>query len=247
MVEAPRSLPGESQVALRVERASEGANARAWWGEARRATTLAGVTVSRGGLVRRGRRLSYATLGLNSLEASVAVGAGLAAGSVALLGFGVDSLIELTAGVTALWRLGADFDLARRARAERTSLRIIGGCFLALAVYVAYEAGRCLVLRQRPEQSLPGIALAVVSLVSMPLLARAKRRVAVGMSSGALAADARQTALCGYLSAILLGGLLLNGFLGWWWADPLAALCMLPIIVKEGLEGVQGRSSCDCC
>ena len=81
----------------------------------------------------------------------------------------------------------------------------------------------------------------------MPLVARAKRRVAVGMSSGGLAADARQTALCGYLSAILLGGLLLNGALGWWWADPLAALCMLPIITREGLQGVQGRSSCDCC
>ncbi len=205
------------------------------------------MTLSRPGLVRRGRGLTYATLALNSLEASVAVVAGVAAGSVALLGFGVDSVIELTAGVTALWRLAADLDLARRARVERTSLRIIGACFLALAVYVACAAVRSLVLRERPAQSLPGIALAVLSLVSMPLLARAKRRVAVGMGSGALAADARQTALCGYLSAILLGGLLLNGALGWWWADPLAALCMVPIITREGVEAVQGRAGCDCC
>ena len=205
------------------------------------------MALSRAGLVRRGRGLAYATLALNSLEAGVAVVAGVASGSVALLGFGVDSLIELTAGVTALWRLSADFDLTRRARVERTSLRIIGACFLALAAYVTYEAGRALVLRERPAQSLPGIALAVLSLVSMPLLARAKRDVAVGMGSGALAADAQQTALCGYLSAILLGGLLLNATLGWWWADPLAALCMVPIIAKEGLEGVRGRSSCDCC
>src|SRR6202023_1008708 len=156
------------------------------------------VTLVRTELVRRGQGLTYATLALNSLEAIVALAAGLAAGSVALLGFGVDSLIELTAGVTALWRLAADFDPARRARVEKTSLRIVGACFLALAAYVAYEAGRSLVLQERPAHSLPGIALAVLSLVSMPLLARAKRRVAAGMSRGALAADARQTALCGY-------------------------------------------------
>lgn len=205
------------------------------------------MTLARTELVHRGQGLTYATLALNSLEAIVALAAGLAAGSVALLGFGVDSLIELTAGAIALWRLAADLDPARRARVESTSLRIVGACFFALAVYVAWEAGRSLVLQERPAPSLAGIALAVLSLVSMPLLARAKRRVAVGMRSGALAAEARQTALCGYLSAILLGGLLLNRALGWWWADPLAALCMLPIIVKEGLDGVQGRSSCDCC
>jgi hypothetical protein len=209
--------------------------------------TPAPVTLARRELVRRGQALTYTTLALNTLEASVALVAGLAVGSVALLGFAVDSLIELAAGVTALWRLAADFDAARRARVERTSLRIIGACFLALAVYVTYEAGRSLVLRERPTQSFPGIALAVLSLVTMPLLARAKRRVAVGMSSGALAADAQQTALCGYLSAILLGGLVLNAALGWWWADPLAALCMVPIITKEGLEGVRGHPSCDGC
>lgn len=202
------------------------------------------MSLVRAELVRRGRGLTYATLAVNSLEAIVALAAGLAAGSVALLSFGADSLIELTAGVAALWRLSADAELAQRERAERTGLRIIGACFLALAVYVADQAGRALLLRQRPAESFPGIALAVLALASMPLLARAKRRVAVGISSGALAAEARQTALCGTLSAILLGGLLLNAALGWWWSDPLAALCMVPIIAREGLEGVRGRSSC---
>ena len=246
---ASRRARSDEQAGARLAGIDDAPAARAGGAAAtrRHRLDLAPVTLARTELVHRGQGLTYATLALNSLEAIVALAAGLAAGSVALLGFGVDSLIELTAGVTALWRLSADFDPARRARVERTSLRIVGACFLALAVYVAYVAGRSLVLQERPAQSLPGIALAVLSLVSMPLLARAKRRVAVGMSSGALAADARQTALCGYLSAILLGGLLLNRALGWWWADPLAALCMLPIITKEGLEAFQGRSSCDCC
>jgi divalent metal cation (Fe/Co/Zn/Cd) transporter len=205
------------------------------------------VTVARVELVRRGRGLTYATLAFNTLEVTVALAAGLAVGSVALLGFGVDSLIELIAGVTALWRLSADFDVARRAGVERMSLRIIGACFLALAIYLTCEAGRSLVLRERPTQSFPGIALALLSLVSMPLLARAKRHVATQINSGALAADAQQTALCGYLSAILLGGLLLNAAFGWWWADPLAALCMVPIITREGLEGLRERPSRACC
>jgi len=208
---------------------------------------LAGMIAERSELVRRGRTLTYATLAFNGVEVIAAIAAGLAAGSVALLGFGVDSLIELTAGFTALWRLAADADAGRRERAEAASLRVVGACFLALAAYVAYEAGRSLVLGERPAASPLGIALALLSLVSMPLLARAKRRVATGMESGALAAEAQQTALCGYLAAILLGGLLLNAALGWWWADPAAALAMVPIIAKEGWEAVRGRSSCDGC
>jgi divalent metal cation (Fe/Co/Zn/Cd) transporter len=208
---------------------------------------LAGMLAERADLVRRGRTLTYATLAFNGVEVIVAIAAGLAAGSVALLGFGVDSLIELTAGFAALWRLAADADAGRRERAEAASLRVVGACFLALAAYVAYEAGRSLVLGERPAASPLGIALALLSIVSMPLLARAKRRVAAGMTSGALAAEAQQTALCGYLAAILLGGLLLNAALGWWWADPVAALAMVPIIAKEGWEGVRGRSSCDGC
>jgi divalent metal cation (Fe/Co/Zn/Cd) transporter len=200
-------------------------------------------------LVRRGKALAYLTFGLVSVEVIVALVAGVAAGSVALLGFGVDSLIELTASAAALWRLHADLDPSRRERAERVSLRIVGACFLALASYVVYGATRDLLLRDHPAESPAGIALAVGSLIAMPLLARAKRRVALGMRSGALAAEAQQTALCAYLAAILLIGLLLNALLGWWWADPVAAVLMVPIIAKEGVEGVRGRSACggDCC
>ncbi|MDQ6888279.1 MAG: cation transporter [Gemmatimonadota bacterium] len=199
--------------------------------------------------MRRSVRLNVVTLAYNSLEGVVAITAGVVAGSVALVGFGLDSVIELAASGTALWRLHADVDPARRARSERVSLRIIGVLFLALAAYVAYDAVRALALREAPSGSTVGIVLAALSLLVMPLLARAKRRVAFEMGSGALAAEAKQTSLCAYLSAILLGGLLVNAMLGWWWADPIAALAMVPIIAREGLEGMQGRSACadDCC
>jgi divalent metal cation (Fe/Co/Zn/Cd) transporter len=195
-------------------------------------------------LVRRGLRLTYATLAYNSLEGIVAVGAGLVAGSIALIGFGVDSIIELTASVAAVWRLRADRDAARRERVEQRSLRVIGACFLALAGYVTYEATQALARHEAPVASPIGIALAALSLLVMPLLARAKRRIALRLGSGALAAEATQTAVCTYLSAILLTGLVLNAEVGWWWADPVAALGMVPLIVREGIEGVRGRSAC---
>ena len=211
-------------------------------------TPLAAVEdQTRQALVTRSFRLNLVTLAYNCLEALVAIAAGLIAGSVALIGFGLDSMIEVTASVTALWRLRADFDIARRERAERRALRIIGLLFLALAVYVAVDAARALLGRERPNESTVGIVLAAVSVTVMPLLARAKRRVAVQMRSGALAAEAQQTSLCAYLSAILLGGLLLNATVGWWWADPVAAIAMVPIIAREGVEGIRGRSSCDDC
>ena len=165
------------------------------------------AATERSRLVRRGLRLGYLTVGYNSLEAIVAVAAGVIAGSVALVGFGADSLIEVIAGVTALWRLGRDLDPIRRAHAERVSLRIVGGCFLVLAVYIAWDASKALIGRQEPNESLTGIVLAAVSVVVMPLLARAKRKVALALNSGALVAEAKQTALCTWLSAILLGGL----------------------------------------
>jgi divalent metal cation (Fe/Co/Zn/Cd) transporter len=199
-------------------------------------------------LVRRGLILNYVTLGYNSLEGLIAIAAGLAAGSVALLGFGLDSLIEVIASVTALWRLYSDRDEGHRARAERISLRIIGILFLALAAYVTADAVQSLITREAPDASPVGLVLAAASLVVMPFLANAKRRVAFAMVSGALAAESRQTMLCTYLSAILLGGLLLNAALGWWWADPVAALIMAPIIVREGIEAVRGHSACgECC
>jgi divalent metal cation (Fe/Co/Zn/Cd) transporter len=195
-------------------------------------------------LVQRGLRLTYATLAYNSLEGIVAVGAGVVAGSIALIGFGVDSIIELTASVAAVWRLHADRDPARRERVEQRSRRLVGVCFLALAAYVTYEAAPALARREAPAASPIGIALAALSLLVMPLLAHAKRRIALRLGSQALAAEAMQTAVCTYLSAILLTGLVLNAALGWWWADPVAALGMVPFIVREGIEGVRGRSAC---
>jgi divalent metal cation (Fe/Co/Zn/Cd) transporter len=206
------------------------------------------MTATRATLVHRGLLLNYASLGYNSLEGLIAIAAGMSAGSVALLGFGLDSLIEVSASATALWRLYRDRDAGRRARTERVALRVIGALFLALGTYVAADAAKALAGRAAPEKSFVGIVLAALSLAVMPILARAKRRVAFAMGSGALAAEARQTVFCTWLSAILLAGLLLNATAGWWWADPAAALAMVPFIVKEGLEGLRGRSACsDCC
>ena len=196
-------------------------------------------------LVRRGRYLEYFTIGYNSLEGLIAVAAGLMAGSIALVGFGFDSLIEVTSGSVLLWRLHADVDEARRERVEAISLRIVGICFVVLAIYVSYDSVKSLIRREAPQESIVGIVLAAVSLIIMPLLVRAKRKVARGINSGALMADSKQTELCTYLSAILLGGLLLNALVGWWWADPVAALIMVPIIVKEGIEGLRGETCCD--
>ena len=200
---------------------------------------------NRADLVKRGRYLEYFTIGYNSLEGLIAVAAGLIAGSIALVGFGFDSFIEVTSAAVLLWRLHADLDEERRERVEAISLKVIGACFVLLAVYVSYDSVKSLIRREAPQESIVGIVLAAVSLIVMPLLVRAKRRVARGINSGALMADSKQTELCTYLSAILLGGLLLNALVGWWWADPVAALIMVPIIVKEGIEGLRGETCCD--
>jgi divalent metal cation (Fe/Co/Zn/Cd) transporter len=192
-----------------------------------------------------GERLQYATMAWNSAECIVALAAGFVAGSIALVGFGFDSAIEVTSSVAALWRLRSDRDEAAREAAERRTLRIIGVCFLVLAVYVAYGAARDLLLRQPPEHSLPGIVIAALSLIVMPLLVRAKRRVAAVLESGALEAEARQTRVCAFLSAILLFGLGANAALGWWWADPIAALAMVPVIAWEGWQALSGKTCCD--
>lgn len=204
-------------------------------------------TTTRVRIVRRGQWLTWTTLGYNSLEGLLSVGAGLLAGSVALIGFGVDSFIEVTASVAAIWRLRVDADADRRAFAERRALRIIGLCFLALAAYIAVAATRSLIVRAAPAESLVGIVIAAVSLVVMPLLARAKREVATAIASRAIRAEARQTDICMYLSAILLGGLGLNALFGWWWADPIAALAMVPLVAWEGREALRGRAGCDDC
>lgn len=193
----------------------------------------------------RGRRLEYFTIGWNSAEGVVAVLAGAVAGSISLVGFGADSFIEVVSGVTLLWRMSVDGDTCRRERTEVLALRIVGTCFVGLASYVAFEALRALWTRSAPAHSVPGILLACASLVVMPLLSRAKRRVGSALNSAAMHADARQTEFCTYLSAILLGGLLLNALWGLWWADPVAALLMVPIIAKEGVDGLRGRACCD--
>ena len=196
--------------------------------------------------VRRGVWLEYFTVAYNSLEAAVALIAGIVAGSIALVGFGLDSLVEVTSAAALLWRLHGDTDEGKREHMESMALKVVGACFLVLSVYVAYEAAATLLLRRAPERSLPGIAIAALSLVVMPFLARAKRRVAGRISSAALRADARQTDFCMYLSAILLAGLALNALLGWWWADPAAALAMVPIIAREGWNTLRGKPCCDC-
>ncbi len=190
---------------------------------------------------RRARRLEYFTIGWNAIEAVASVAAGVVAGSTSLIGFGVDSAIESSSGLVVLWRFQSEtHDQAR----EHPALKLVGISFLLLAAYVGYEAARSLWLRDGPETSVIGIAIAILSLIVMPILAREKRRTARRLGSRALQADSRQTSICAYLSAILLAGLTLNAALGWWWADPVAALAMVPIIMKEGLEALRG-DACD--
>lgn len=198
-------------------------------------------------LVRRGQFLSGVTLAYNCLEGVAAIVAGAFAGSISLVGFGVDSVIEVASSSAALWRLRLDADPLRRERAEKITLRLIGLSFLALALYIVVDAGHALYVREAPEKTLPGILIAAASVVIMPILARAKKRVGIQLGSRALEVDATQTNLCAWLSVILLVGIGLNALLGWWWADPLAALGMAPSVAKEGLEGLRGEDMCDDC
>src|SRR5271166_4865104 len=206
----------------------------------------AGNVLDRNALVGRTQRLEYFTLAWNGFEAAVALASGLLAGSVALVGFGLDSVIETVSAGILLWRFRADADVERREIAERTAHRLVGVCFLLLAVYVAVESMRALWIKALPERSLPGILIAVAAVIVMPVLARARRRIAVQLGSRALRADSRQADFCAYLSAILLAGLLLHALLDWWWADPVAALVMAPIIAREGVQGLRGHGCDDC-
>ena len=193
-------------------------------------------------IAQRGRRLEYFTIAWNVLEGVVAIVAGGFARSISLIGFGIDSFIEVTSGSALLWRMIVDRNEERRGRNERLSLRIVGTCFLVLAAYIGFEAISDLAKKRESEHSVPGIVLACVSLIGMPLLSRAKKKVGQQLGSVAMHADARQTDFCFYLSAILLAGLLLNVAFGWWWADPTAALIMVPIIAKEGFDALAGRT-----
>jgi len=188
-------------------------------------------------LLRRGITLEGVTVGYNALEGLVAIAAGVAAGSVALTGFGIDSVIEVTSGALLWWRLRAELGSAPLGpTVERRASRGAGFLLLALGVYILTDSARVLLTRSHPESSSVGIVLMVLSLIVMPLLARAKLRVAATLGSRALRADAHETVVCAWLSATTLIGLGLNAVLGWWWADPVAALAMLPLIVREGIE-----------
>jgi divalent metal cation (Fe/Co/Zn/Cd) transporter len=192
--------------------------------------------------LRRGITLEGVTVGYNALEGLVAIAAGLAAGSVALTGFGIDSVIEVTSGALLWWRLRAELGLAPLGpTVERRAARGAGFLLLALGVFIVTDSIRVLATGSRPETSLVGIVLTVLSIIVMPLLAQGKLRVAASLGSRALRADAHETIVCAWLSATTLLGLALNALLGWWWADPVAALAMLPLIVREGIEAWRGE------
>ena len=174
--------------------------------------------------VARQRWLTAATIGWNSIEGVVAVAAGIAAGSVSLIGFGLDSGIEVSAAVILAWRLAQERRTGCKQDVDKRAQRLIAMSFAALAAYVGVESIRDLALADRPDESLIGIVMAALSLAVMPFLARAKRRLAPLMGSRAVDAEAKQTLLCALLSGALLVGLSANAALGWWWADPLAGL-----------------------
>lgn len=201
---------------------------------------------ARSELLKRGLRLEALTISWNVVEAGVAIGAGVIAGSVALVGFGLDSTIETIAASALYVRLRAEMKGASEEEAEAhevRALRIVGVTFFALALYILYEAGSTLWLQEAPEASPIGIGLAGLSLLVMPLLAWRKLRTGQALESRALIADAKETIACSYLSLTLLLGLGANALFGWWWADPVAALAMLPWVIREAREALEEASS----
>lgn len=193
-------------------------------------------------LHRRGIRLEWFTIGWNVVEAFVAIAAGLIAGSVALVSFGVDSGIETISAVALLWRLyRADVhaSVMERGAAERRALYLVATTFFLLATYITFEAVGALIAREEPESSVVGLALSILSLLVMPTLAYLKQRTGHELGSKALQADAVETWVCAYLSLALLAGVGLNAAFGWWWADPAGALAMLPVILWQGWETLE--------
>jgi divalent metal cation (Fe/Co/Zn/Cd) transporter len=203
------------------------------------------ATPARRALLHRGLRLEYLTVGWNLVEGAIAVTAALTAGSVALLGFGIDSFVESVSGSVLVWRLPAETAGSRDEetieRFERRAERLVGFSFFAMAGYIVFDAITTLLSQERPDASPLGIALTAASIGVMLWLARAKRRTAAELGSRALAADAEQTQACWYLSIVVLAGIGLNALLGWWWADPVAALGVSVILVGEGREAWSGR------
>lgn len=182
-------------------------------------------------------RIEAVSLAYNVVEAGVGIAAGVAAGSVALVGFGLDAVVESASATVLIWRLGTERRGRRTAEeAERKAIRLVAAAFGVLAAYVGIRAVVDLAAGTRPDESLTGVVLAVVSLLVMPALARAKRRAARELDSRSLQGDSAQTMLCTYMSAVLLGGLAANSLLGWWWADPIAALVIAALAAREARE-----------
>ena len=201
--------------------------------------SAAATAARREELHHRGVRLEVFTVAWNAVEGVVAIGAGIATGSVSLIGFGADSFIEVISAVALLWRLrkaGPNASAEERGEAERRALYMVAATFFFLAAYIAYEAVGALLSGEGPEDSTVGLVLSVVSLLVMPALAYGKQRTGREMGSEALKADAVETWVCSYLSLALLAGVGLNAAFGWWWADPVGAVAMLPVILWQGLE-----------
>jgi divalent metal cation (Fe/Co/Zn/Cd) transporter len=207
------------------------------------------LTAARPVLLARALRLEYLTVGWNVIEGVVAIAAALAAGSVALLGFGIDSFVETLSGAVLIWRLRREtagtLDEEAIEAIERRAERLVGGAFFILAAYVTFDAITTLLAQEKPASSPVGIAITALSIVVMLWLARGKRRLAGELGSRALAADAEQTQACWYLSVVVLAGIGLNALLGWWWADPVAALAVVVLLVREGLEAWRGEAEVD--
>lgn len=194
----------------------------------------------RAALGRRAQLLAAGSVTYNVIEAVIAISAGLAAGSVALVGFGLDSVVEVSSGLIILWQFRHQLPETR----ERQALRLMALSFFALAGYVSFESVRALADRSEPDPSLVGICLAAASLAVMPLLSWAQRRTGRALSSNAVVADSTQTRLCTYLSGVLLVGLVLNSTLGWHWADPIAGLVIAAVAIKEGRQAWRGEGCC---
>jgi divalent metal cation (Fe/Co/Zn/Cd) transporter len=195
-------------------------------------------------LTRQARLLAWAGIGWHVAEFAIAVAAGLAASSVALIAFGVDSAIEALAGLVVVWLFAAR--RAGSASAERRAQRLIAASFFVLAAYIAVEATRSLIDGSEPDTSWPGIALAAVTAPTMPLLARMKSRIGRQLGSAATVNEGAQNMLCAYLSVALLAGLGANALLGWWWADPAAGLLIAAVAVREGMGGWRGELDACC-
>ncbi|MER5967236.1 cation transporter [Streptomyces sp. NPDC002057] len=206
-------------------------------------TSLGPPLDRRDALARRIRLLVAATITYNVIEAVVAITAGTIASSTALIGFGLGSVIEVSSAGAVAWQFSARDHAVREAR-EKTTLRIIAVSFFALAVYVTVDAVRALAGTGEADRSIPGIVIACLSLAIMPFLSAAQRRAGRRLGSASAVADSRQTLLCTYLSAVLLLGLVLNATLGWSWADPIAALVIAAVAVKEGRDAWQGKGCC---